>query len=68
MGDGRQTPPSFVALCAAIGEPSKSDCTTDGHLQATMIPFVQPVPSALSRKRVRITHSSCFPLIPHDSR
>lgn len=46
-------PPS-VALCAAIGEPSKGDCTTDGHLQATMIPFVPPLPSPLNIKLVMI--------------
>lgn len=48
-GAGKPRPPS-VALCAAIGEPSKGDCTTDGHLQATMIPFVQPLPPPLHIK------------------
>lgn len=48
-GAGKPLPPS-VALCAAIGEPSKGDCTTDGHLQATMIPFVQPLPPPLHIK------------------
>lgn len=57
---GKPRPPS-VALCAAIGEPSKGDCTTDGHLQATMILFVQPVASARNVKRVVITQSSTSP-------
>lgn len=43
-GGGKHRPPS-VALCAAIGEAPQGDCATDGHLQATMIPFVQPLPS-----------------------
>lgn len=66
-GTGDKPRPPSVALCAAIGEPSKSDCTTDGHLQATMISFVKPLPSALTIERVRITQSSCFPPIPNDS-
>lgn len=41
---GKHRPPS-VALCAAIGEAPQGDCATDGHLQATMLPFVQPLPS-----------------------
>ncbi|KAK5906791.1 hypothetical protein CesoFtcFv8_004702 [Champsocephalus esox] len=50
---GKPRPPS-VALCAAIGELSKGDCTTDGHLQSTMIPFVQPLPTPLNIKLVMI--------------
>lgn len=42
-GGGKPRPPS-VALCAAIGESSKDDCTSDGHLQATTIPFVLSLP------------------------
>lgn len=59
MGETKPRPPS-VALCAAIGEPSKGDCTTDGHLQATMIPFVQPLPSPLNIKLVRIAQLFTF--------
>lgn len=63
MGVGGDKPrPPPVALCAAIGEPSKGDCTTDGHLQATMIPFVQPLPSPFNIKLVRITQSFTFPI------
>lgn len=43
-GENKRRPPS-VALCAAIGEAPQGDCATDGHLQATMSPFVQPLPS-----------------------
>lgn len=46
-GGGRPRPP-LVALCVAIGQSSKGDCPADGLLQATMIPFVQPLPSALT--------------------
>lgn len=51
MGETKLRPRS-VALCAAIGESSKDDCTTDGHLQATMIPFVQTMSSPLKIKLV----------------
>lgn len=61
-GGGDKPRPPPVALCAVIGEPSKGDCTTDGHLQATMISFVQPLPSPLNVKLVRITQSLTFPI------
>lgn len=64
---GKPRPPS-VALCAAIGEASKGDCTTDGHLQATMIPFVQPLPSPLIIKLSIITQSFTFSVDSHDLR
>lgn len=61
-GGGTKPRPPSVALCAVIGEPSKGDCTTDGHLQATMSPFVQPLPSALNMKLVGIIQSFTFPI------
>ncbi|KAK5869477.1 hypothetical protein PBY51_024189 [Eleginops maclovinus] len=54
LGEGGKPRPPSVALCAAIGERSKGDCTTDGHLQATMIPFVQTLPTPLNIKLVMI--------------
>ena len=48
--------PLAVALCAVIGELSKGDCTTDGHLQATMIPFVPFLPPL----DIQLLYS-CFP-------
>lgn len=43
-GGGNKPRPPSVPLCAAIGESSKDDCTSDGHLQATIIPFVLSLP------------------------
>lgn len=56
-----QAPPSLGRAMAAIGEPSKGDCTTDGHLQATMILFVQPVPSPLNINPFLLFNNSRFP-------
>lgn len=43
-GENKRRPPS-VTLCAVIGEAPRGDCATEGHLQATMTPFVQPLAS-----------------------
>lgn len=51
---GQQAPPSSPR--AAIGEPSKRDCASDGHLRATMAPFCE----AFRRAESSVSSHSCF--------